>query len=177
MLIRKNDGYALPFVLIVMVIICLVGISIMSASLNNLQNQKASIERMQDQYKAAGKVEKLMAEIRMNGCVSESVFRSYESYGVKLIEGEDGKYFEYAEVSNPQNVKINTLIFDFEVTTEMTKIASRVLITGDISTEIYDSNPMYNVRNIQKNAAKMDPIYEYLSYEINSTVGEGNNEG
>ena len=62
-MMKNNEGYALPFVLIVMVIICLVGISIMSSSLNNLQNQKASIERMQDQYEAAGKVERLSANI------------------------------------------------------------------------------------------------------------------
>lgn len=178
MLIRKNDGYALPFVLIVMVIICLVGISIMSASLNNLQNQKASIERMQDRYEVAGQIEKLMAEIDKNGCVSESVIENYADCGMSLVPVEDGKLFKYTKSIDSDYYKIGTLVFGVKVLSdsEETGIVCKIQITGSIS-ESNENGTLkyYKISNI-KNGARMDPIYDYLSYEIINITGEGGNE-
>jgi type II secretory pathway component PulK len=56
---RKHDeGYALPFVLVVFVVFSLIATSILTISLNNLKKQQASIQRTQDQYAAQGEIEK-----------------------------------------------------------------------------------------------------------------------
>lgn len=60
---KYNEGYALPFVVVVMLVLCLVAVSILTFSLQNLQNQQTSIERMQDKYEAQGDVEKTIANI------------------------------------------------------------------------------------------------------------------
>jgi type II secretory pathway component PulJ len=59
---RKHDeGYALPFVLVVFVVFSLIATSILTISLNNLKKQQASIQRTQDQYAAQGEIEKVYA--------------------------------------------------------------------------------------------------------------------
>lgn len=60
---KHNEGYTLPLVMVVMVILCLVAVSIMSVALRNLKAQQASVQRMQDQYVAAGMIEKVVAQL------------------------------------------------------------------------------------------------------------------
>lgn len=60
---NRNDGYALPFVLVVMVVVCLIAVSVMSFSLRCLQSQQASIESMAAKYEALGEIEKTIAQI------------------------------------------------------------------------------------------------------------------
>lgn len=60
---KYNEGYALPFVVVVMLVLCLAVVSILTFSLQNLQNQKASIDHMQDKYEAQGEVEKTIANV------------------------------------------------------------------------------------------------------------------
>ena len=58
---KHNEGYALPFVLVVLVVLCIITVGIMDFSLRNLQTQQATIQRMKDKYVAAGKIEEICA--------------------------------------------------------------------------------------------------------------------
>lgn len=69
---KYNEGYALPFAVVVMLVLCLVAVSILTFSLQNLQNQQNSIERMQDKYEAQGEVEKKIANVESIGSTSYS---------------------------------------------------------------------------------------------------------
>lgn len=60
---KRDEGYVLPLVLVVMVILCLVAVSVMSFALNNYKSQQASVQRMQDQYAAQGEIEKIVAKL------------------------------------------------------------------------------------------------------------------
>ena len=60
---RHNEGYALPFVLVVLVVMCIIAVGIMDFSLRNLQSQKATIQRIEAKYEAAGKIEEIVAAI------------------------------------------------------------------------------------------------------------------
>lgn len=60
---KHNEGYTLPLVLVVMIIMCLIAVSVMSVALHNLQAQKTSITRMQDKYEAQGELEKAIANL------------------------------------------------------------------------------------------------------------------
>lgn len=60
---KHDEGYALVLVLVVMVVLCLVALSMMSVSLHNMENQRASIQRMQDQYAAEGAIEAVLAQL------------------------------------------------------------------------------------------------------------------
>ena len=60
-LLKQNDGYALPFVLVVSVVMCIIATTVMTFSLNNLQSQQKTIERMKAKYAASSLVEEIIA--------------------------------------------------------------------------------------------------------------------
>lgn len=60
---KYNEGYSLVLVLVVMTVLCLIASFILSFSLQNLQTQTASVERMQDRYKTAGEIEKIAGQL------------------------------------------------------------------------------------------------------------------
>ena len=64
-ILKQNDGYALPFVLVVSVVMCIIATTVMTFSLNNLQSQQRTVERMQAKYEAAGAIEEIVGAIEM----------------------------------------------------------------------------------------------------------------
>ena len=64
---KHDEGYALIFVLVVMVVLSLISISLMTAALRNLQNQQAAVVQMEAKYEAQGKVEKVVVPKESKG--------------------------------------------------------------------------------------------------------------
>ena len=100
---KYDEGYALPFAVVVMLVLCLVAVSILTVSLHNLQNQQASIERMQDKYEAQGKVEALIAQYETvivqianpyNGSLDDAKKKVVEELGINVVKWTEngGKY-------------------------------------------------------------------------------------
>lgn len=71
---KRDEGYVLAFVLVVIVVICLVAVSMMTVSLRNLEAQTASVERMQEKYKLQG-----MMEENISAITWEIPFAPYDS--------------------------------------------------------------------------------------------------
>ena len=63
---KHNEGYALPFVLVVLVVMSLIAVGIMDFSLRNLESQQKTIQRIEAKYEAAGKIEKIVAAMQTN---------------------------------------------------------------------------------------------------------------
>ena len=61
--LKRCDGYVLPYVLVVFLILSAVAVSICTVSLNNLKAQEAAVKRAQALYTAEGEVEKVVAKI------------------------------------------------------------------------------------------------------------------
>lgn len=62
--LRKDQGgYALLYVLVVIILLCAVAMMICTVSMQNLTAQQKSVERMVDKYAAQGEVEKILAQI------------------------------------------------------------------------------------------------------------------
>ena len=62
---KHNEGYALPFVLVVSVVMCIIATTVMTFSLDNLKSQQRTVERMQAKYEAAGAIEEIVGAIEM----------------------------------------------------------------------------------------------------------------
>lgn len=60
---KNNDGYVLPFVLVVLIVMSLVATAALSAALRNLKAQQTFVERMEDRYQAEGAIERVVAEL------------------------------------------------------------------------------------------------------------------
>lgn len=63
---KRDEGYVLPYVMVIMLVLAIVASSIMAISLKSLKAQQSSIQRMQDQYTAAGEIEKVVALLENN---------------------------------------------------------------------------------------------------------------
>ena len=58
---KHNEGYALPFVLVVSIVMSLIAITVMGFAEDNLVAQKKSIQRMEAKYQATGILEQVIA--------------------------------------------------------------------------------------------------------------------
>lgn len=56
-----NGGYALAYVLIVVLVLCAVAVSVCTAALKNYQAQEESVRQTQQLYQAEGEIEKFVA--------------------------------------------------------------------------------------------------------------------
>lgn len=58
---KDNGGYALVYVLIVVLVLCAVAVSVCTAALKNYQAQERSIRQTQQLYQAEGEIERFVA--------------------------------------------------------------------------------------------------------------------
>ena len=84
---RKHDeGYALPFVLVVLLVMCALAIAVMDFSTRNLKAQQTTIWRMQDKYAATGEIEKIYA-VMHNSTGSTVAFPGSEKLHFAVTDG------------------------------------------------------------------------------------------
>ncbi len=163
---RRDGGYALVFVLVVIVVLCLVASSMLSVSLRNLQNQQTSIERMQDEYAAQGAIEQVVSQL----CATESFTKEEPSIDSleKAIQKKinDLCHDVYGEEEPPGTVspfitiENGQTIYPFELTstygscTIVCKLELKGTFTGDASSG-------WTATNLS---------VTYLSYEVGQTA-------
>lgn len=58
---KDNGGYALAYVLIVVLVLCAVAVSVCTAALKNYQAQEESVRQTRQLYQAEGEIEKFVA--------------------------------------------------------------------------------------------------------------------
>ena len=90
---KHNEGYALPFVLVVLVVMCIIAVGIMDFSLRNLESQQSTIQRMEAKYEAAGQIEQIVAAMQteVDGNAPEFVFTGSENFtGLLSFKIENG---------------------------------------------------------------------------------------
>lgn len=81
---KDNGGYALIYVLIVVLVLCAVAVSVCTAALKNYQAQERSIRQTQQLYQAEGEIEKFVAlaedvnslKVSSGYCASEEAART-----------------------------------------------------------------------------------------------------
>lgn len=81
---KDNGGYALVYVLIVVLVLCAVAVSVCTAALKNYQAQERSIRQTQQLYQAEGEIERFVAlaedvkslKVSSGFCASEEAART-----------------------------------------------------------------------------------------------------
>lgn len=63
---KEKGGYALLYVMVVVMVLCAISMMICTVALRSLQSQEASVRRMQDLYAAEGEIERIKASIGNN---------------------------------------------------------------------------------------------------------------
>lgn len=144
---KHDEGYVLPLVLVVMIVMCLIATSLMSFSLQNLKSQQASIDRMVEKYKAEGVVE--IIESKLKNMEFQSVEEIANFFETVVIQNSD------YEIKNCQFAK-EQCIAEFDVVPE-TDVGTvqihceMVLIFEDKNVSV--SYSAYEISNIGGNAS------------------------
>ena len=92
---KDNGGYALIYVLIVVLVLCAVAVSVCTAALKNYQAQERSIRQTQQLYQAEGEIEKFVALAEDVSSLQKSA--EYESEEDAKVEAK-GKYLAHLDV-------------------------------------------------------------------------------
>lgn len=150
---KHSEGYALPFVLVVMVVLCMVSVSILSFSLKNLQSQQASIDRIKAQYEAAGEIEKVIGTLENAKNSTITLNSIFDPAEITLTE---------EDISYDLEVSPKKLTATFTVAKKTVQITCVLEISSseDIVSIQDNGTAIYKFTN---------PTYKYVSYTI-STV-------
>lgn len=89
---KDNGGYALAYVLIVVLVLCAVAVSVCTAALKNYQAQEESVRQTRQLYQAEGEIEKFVALAEDVSSLQESA--EYESEDDAKAEAK-GKYLAH----------------------------------------------------------------------------------
>lgn len=90
-----NGGYALVYVLIVVLVLCAVAVSVCTAALKNYQAQEESVRQTRQLYQAEGEIEKFVALAEDVSSLQKSA--EYESEEDAKVEAK-GKYLAHLDV-------------------------------------------------------------------------------
>ena len=93
---KETGGYALAYVLIVILVLCAIAMTICTIALRNYQGQVRAVAQTQQIYQAEGEIEKLIAQAEDVNGLSESELADYAAYVVSLgADPNDGLTVEY----------------------------------------------------------------------------------
>ena len=93
---KETGGYALAYVLIVILVLCAIAMTICTIALRNYQGQVRAVAQTQQLYQAEGKIEKFVALAEDVDALSESQLADYAAYLVSLgADPNDGLSVEY----------------------------------------------------------------------------------
>lgn len=166
---KHNEGYALPFVLVVMTVLALVATSMMTLALRNLQNQRTSVERMQDRYTAEGAIEIVVArlsnEVELASFagtpVEEAIKNKIDSIcGEVYGEGSEDAVYVSDPEDAAQAIEEGTAA-DFEYQFEVISTSGSVQITCELK---YSGSASWDYTTSIYNITS--PQIDYISYEI-----------
>lgn len=165
--LRKCDGYVLPYVLVVFLILSAVAVSICSTSLNNLKAQEAAVERSKALYEAEGEVEKLVARVvtqqqsndyYISRADARTAFReAINTDGLRLTSsGADEASEDTFTMTVQAESADNSAVIDAVIQVKVNIVISRTETTGEgndaVTTTYYKVDGIFGV--------------EYKSYDI-----------
>ena len=116
---KHDEGYALPFVLVVMTVLILIAMGVMGYAQRNLEAQKNSIVRMQEKYAAAAQIEQIYAVAENPGAAvgfpqTDTLFFNIEGRALRIASAKtaDSDVWVITEVTPVKETGMITDYFD-----------------------------------------------------------------
>lgn len=112
-----TGGYALIYVLIIVLVLCAVAVTICTAALENYQAQEESVRQTQQLYQAEGEIEKFVALAEEVSSLTDSAEFSTESDAMGAAKTAYKNYLNYLyELVKPPPASGYTLTLDTDDT-------------------------------------------------------------
>ena len=174
---KDNGGYALAYVLIVVLVLCAVAVSVCTAALKNYQAQERSIRQTQQLYQAEGEIEKFVAlaedvkslKVSSGSCASEEAARTaaMDAYVARLSTLVDG--CTPTSVDTDKDVKFCTFTLTYK--NDAVRIETKIRMDLKYSvTEIPPDGTTTTV--ITYTAEVIKATHHYITYTITHLTAE-----
>ena len=127
---KDNGGYALIYVLIVVLVLCAVAVSVCTAALKNYQAQEDSVRQTQQLYQAEGEIEKFVALAEDVSSLTDSAEFSKESDAMGAAKTAYKNYLNYLyELVKPPPASGYTLTLDTDDTGDTANDSCKFTLT------------------------------------------------
>lgn len=186
---KDTGGYALVYVLIVVLVLCAVAVSVCTAALKNYQAQERSIRQTQQLYQAEGEIEKFVA-------LAEDVHLLEVSaeHDTKEAAEEEAKEKYLAHLSAVKEIvggctyapdtpdtDINSCTFTLTCSNAAVCIETEIRMNLEYKVtekKTQEKQPDGNFKDVIKYTAKVSKAtHHYITYTITHLTAEGGTSG
>ena len=182
---KDNGGYALAYVLIVVLVLCAVAVSVCTAALKNYQAQERSIRQTQQLYQAEGEIEKFVALAEDVSSLRDS--EEYDSEDTARAAAKDAYVKRLKDLAGgctltPDRTDNDVKCYKFALTYANAAVRIETKIKMNLE---YDVKPVEKPEDPQpdgkpkiKYTAKVSKAtHSYSTYTITHLTAEGETSG
>ena len=181
---KDNGGYALAYVLIVVLVLCAVAVSVCTAALKNYQAQERSIRQTQQLYQAEGEIERFVAlaedvkslKVSSGSCASEEAARTaaMDAYVARLSTLVDG--CTPTSVDTDKDVKFCTFTLTYK--NDAVRIETKIKMNLEYEVKIEKQETLPDgTKKITYTAEVIKATHHYNTYTITHLTAEGGASG
>ena len=180
---KDNGGYALVYVLIVVLVLCAVAVSVCTAALKNYQAQERSIRQTQQLYQAEGEIEKFVALAEDVHLLEYSTKRdtkeaaekaAMDAYVARLSTLVDG--CTPTSVDTDKDVKFCTFTLTYK--NDAVRIETKIKMNLEYKVTEEESQPDGTTTKVKTYTAKVSKAtHHYITYTITHLTAEGETSG
>lgn len=178
---KDNGGYALAYVLIVVLVLCAVAVSVCTAALKNYQAQERSIRQTRQLYQAEGEIEKFVAlaedvhlltdsaEYNSEDEAKDAAKTAYKAYLNSLASG-------YTLKHDTRDSDRESCKFTLTYKNDAVRIETKIKMNLEYKvTEIPPDGTTTKVKTYTAEVSKA--THHYITYTITHLTAEGETSG
>ena len=167
---KDNGGYALAYVLIVVLVLCAVAVSVCTAALKNYQAQERSIRQTQQLYQAEGEIEKFVALAEDVSSLTDSAECDSEDDAKAKAKAA------YVEHLKTLDSGCNSCTFTLTYSNDAVRIETKIRM--DLEYKVTEIPPDKTPEKVTKYTAKVSKAtHHYITYTITHLTAEGEASG
>lgn len=170
---KDTGGYALLYVLVIVMVLVAISMMICTVALRNLQSQQAAVERMADKYAAQGEIEKIKVQKSKNLSIDLGTNGSKENAKATYVstmcsEEPSEESLVYSAVDgHPEQLMLTLSGRNTKITAVLevkgVKIESYLVETTDPTTNQPTTETHYKLKEVSTS---------FTSYTIETTGGD-----
>ena len=183
---KDNGGYALVYVLIVVLVLCAVAVSVCTAALKNYQAQEESVRQTRQLYQAEGEIEKFVALAEDVSSLQDSA--EYDSEDDAKAEAK-AAYVEHLKTLaggctlTPDGTDTDVKFYTFALTYANDAVRIETKIRMNLEYKVTEKKtlvpqPDGTTKEVIKYTAKVSKAaHSYNTYTITHLTAEGETSG
>lgn len=183
---KDNGGYALIYVLIVVLVLCAVAVSVCTAALKNYQAQEESVRQTRQLYQAEGEIEKFVALAEDVSSLRDS--EEYDSEDTARAAAKDAYVKRLKDLAGgctltPDRTDNDVKCYKFALTYANAAVRIETKLKMELKYEvkkIEKQEPQTNgtTKEVIKYTAKVSKAaHSYSTYTITHLTAEGETSG